>query len=338
MNGVVDEYQRDSMRNHFHLIRNPVELEQSSMESIIQFPNERGEMLRGVLHTSESLNPAGTKQLVIFPNGGVMGSEGDYRAHVSMARHLAKGGYHVIRFSPAGLGYSEGQISDCGQKNLYNQIENGLMVADIRAAVNFAGTLDSFSSITLSGICGGAISSFLAAAEIDEVGYVIPIGIPVILDDDCYDYNKRFSALDKHVVIRTYLDKITSIKAWLRLFSGTSDVTKIKSAILAFFRGKGSYIGGENDKTKFLTNPLFSIAARKIFRKQKKVLFVFGDSDGFWWEFQKLFLKKHYDGVRERPFDLYISHRSNHMLNIPEMQLDVARTMLSWMDKHHGQA
>lgn len=315
-----------------------IERELSSMESIIQFPNERGEILRGVLHTPESLSPVGPKHLVIFPNGGVMGSEGDYRAHVSMARQLAKGGCHVMRFSPAGLGYSEGRIPDCTQKNLYNQIENGLMVADIRAAVRFAATVDSFSSITLSGICGGAISAFLAAAEIDEVGYVMPIGLPVILDDDGSDYNKRFSALDKHVVLRMYLDKLLSPRSWLRLFSGRSDVTKISSAIMAFFRGKDSYLGGENDKSKFAENPLFFKAVRKIFKKRKKVLFVFGDSDGFWWEFQKLFLNKHYKGVKDTPFDIYVAHRANHMLNIPEMQLDVARTMLSWMKKHQGQA
>lgn len=306
------------------------------MESIIQFPNERGELLRGVFHVPESPSQTGLKHLVIFPNGGVMGSEGDYRAHVSMARHLTTAGYHVMRFSPSGLGYSEGHIPDCSQKNLYNQIENGLMVVDIKAAVRFAGTVESFSTITLSGICGGAISSFLAAAEIDEVGYVMPIGIPVILDDDVLDYKKRLASLDKHIVLRMYLDKFLSVRSWLRLFLGKSDVATIRSAILALFRGKSSYLDGGGEKDKFAQNPLFFMAARKIFRERKKVLFVFGDSDGFWWEFQKLFLKKLYDGVKATPFDIYISQRSNHMLNIPEMQSDVVQEMVSWMKKHHG--
>ncbi len=308
------------------------------MESIIQFPNAQGLMLRGVFHCPDNASPDDPRQLVIFPNGGVMGCEGDYRAHLSMARHLAAGGYHVLRFSPTGLGYSDGHIPDCAQKNLYNQIENGLMVDDIRAAVNFSRTLGGFSSITLSGICGGAISSFLAAAEIDEVGYVMPIGIPVILDDESQDYSKRLLALDKHYVLKMYLDKILSPKSWLRFISGRSDVTTIWSTIKAFFRGKDSYLAKEEDKSKFAENPKFFKAARKIFKKQKKVFFIFGDSDGFWWEFQKLFLKRHYDGAKELPFDLYVAHRANHMLNIPEMQSDVASAMLAWMRTQHGPA
>ena len=306
------------------------------MESIVKFQNERGETLRGILHSPENNSPRDAKHLVIFPNGGVMGSEGDYRAHVSMARQLTNGGYHVLRFSPAGLGYSDGDIQDCSQKNLYNQIENELFVADIRSAVRFAKTSDDFSSITLSGVCGGAISSFLAAAEIDEVGYVMPIGIPVILDDDSQDYSKRILALDKHYVFRMYLDKILSPRSWLRFLSGRSDISTIKSTVMAFFRGKDSYLGGGDDKSKFRENPLFFKAAKKIFKKRKKVFFIFGDSDGFWWEFQKLFLKRHYDGKKETPFDLYVAHRANHMLSIPEMQSDVAEKMLSWMIREHG--
>lgn len=308
------------------------------METIIQFPNGKGLMLRGVYQSPENHQPGDSKHLVIFPNGGVMGCEGDYRAHLSMARHLVSGGYHVLRFSPTGLGYSDGFIPDCGQKNLYNQIENGLMVDDIRAAVNFSRSLDSFSSITLSGICGGAISSFLAAAEIDEVGYVMPIGIPVILDDESQDYSKRLLALDKHYVLKMYLDKILSPKSWLRFFSGRSDVATILSTIKAFFRGKDSYLAKDEDKSKFAENPKFFKAARKISKQHKKVFFIFGDSDGFWWEFQKLFLKRHYDGAKEPPFDLYVAHRANHMLNIPEMQADVARAMLAWMRTQHGPA
>lgn len=154
------------------------------------------------------------------------------------------------------------------------------------------------SGVPLSGICGEAIFAFLAIAEIGEVGYVMPIDIPVILDDDGADYNKSFSALGKHFVLRMYLDKLLFLKSGLRLFSGRSDVTTIKSAIMALFRRKGSCIGGENGKTKFPGNPLFSMDTRRIFRKQKKVLFVFGDTDGFWWKFQKLFLKKQYGGLR----------------------------------------
>jgi hypothetical protein len=305
------------------------------MESIIQFPNKPGELLRGVFHFPESHNSASPKHLVIFPNGGVMGAEGDYRAHLSIARHLTRGGFYVLRFSPSGFGISDGSIPDCPQKNLFNQIENGLIVDDIKAAVRYAKTAVKFSSITLSGICGGAISSFLATAEINEVEYVIPIGIPVVLDSDDFDYTNRMAALDKHFVLGMYLNKIFSLKAWRRLLFKRSNMTKIRASIVALFKKKGSYLGKNNEKGKFIRNPLFSQALKNILRNKKKILFVFGDTDGFWWEFQNLLLKPDYRKDQDLPFDIYLSLRADHMLALPEMQLDVAQAMMSWMIKHH---
>lgn len=304
------------------------------MESIIQFSNRHREILRGVLHSPEFPGPTKQKHLVIFPNGGVMGGEGDYRAHLSIARHLTANGFYVLRFSPSGFGASDGDIPDCRQKNLYNQIENGLIVGDIKAAVRYAKSVDRFSSITLSGVCGGAISSFLAAADIPEVEYIVPIGVPVILDNDESDYSKRYIVLEKGLVFKTYLDKMFSPKAWVRLLLNKSDVATIKAAIFALFRKKSSYMGSGNEKDKFSSNPLFFDAIKKILRKKKKILFVFGDNDAFWWEFQNLFLKTHYQDAQELPFDIYVASRANHMLSLPEMQFDVAQATLSWMEKH----
>ena len=300
------------------------------MESPIQFYNEQKEVLRGIFHSPEKPDILEPKSLVVFPNGGIMGCEGDYRAHVSIARHLVRAGYYVLRFSPSGFGYSNGNIPDCRQKNLYAQIENGLLVEDIRSAVKFSMTLENFSSITLSGICGGAISSFLAAAELKEVKYVIPIGIPVILDNDDLDYNTRLPADEGKLVFKTYSEKFFSLKAWMRLLSMKSDIQKIKSAIISMLSRKASYIGDSNDKMKFNTNPKFFDAAKKIFNDRKKVLFVFGDIDGFWWEFQRLFLDRYFKGVHELPFDLYLASRANHMLSLPEMQRDVANAIVKW--------
>jgi len=308
---------------------------QRKIESVVQFPNERGEVLRGVLHFPEHGDETRKKTIVIFPNGGVMGCEGDYRAHVAMARHLARGGYYVLRFSPSGLGYSDGDIPNCRQKNLYVQVEYGLFVADIRAAVQFVQNIGSFSSITLSGICGGAMSAFLAAAELKEVQYVIPIGIPVLLDNDDLDYDTRLPADVAKQMVKIYHEKLFSPKSWVRLLTKKSDISRIKGPILALFRQEGAYISKGNEKGKFAENPNFFKAARRIFKTRKKVLFVFGDTDGFWWEFQRIFLKRYYAEVKDAPFDLYLSPGANHMLSLPEMQVDVVQAMLAWMNKHN---
>jgi uncharacterized protein len=303
------------------------------MESPIQFTNHKGDILRGILHTPVSRNIRGTKDILIFPNGGVMGAEGDYRAYISMARQIASKGYYVLRFSPSGLGYSDGTIPDCRQRNLYYQIEKGLFVEDIKAAVKFIRTIEEFSSITLSGVCGGAISALLAAAELKEVGYVIPIGIPVILDSDDADYSQRIASLDKSYLLKYYFNKIINIRSWLNYITGKSDVRTIHATILALFQKKTKYIGNKDDKSKFMPNPLFFKSVEKIIEDKKKMLFVFGDTDGFLTEFNNLFLERLYCRSDERPFDIFISHRSNHMLSLREMQADVTEEMLRWMQE-----
>ena len=304
------------------------------MESPIHFSNEQKEVLRGIFHSPDNRGSVEPKSLFIFPNGGIMGCEGDYRAHVSIARHLVRAGYYVLRFSPSSFGYSNGNIPDCRIKNLYAQIETGLLVEDIKAAVKYSKTLACFSSITLSGICGGAISSFLAAAELEEVKYVIPIGIPVILDNDNLDYTTRLPADKGKLILNMYIDKLFSPEAWLRLLARKSDLPKIKSAIISIFSRKDSYIANSNDEMKFNANFKFYEAAERIFKDKKKVFFVFGDNDGFWWEFQRLFLDKYFKGVHELPFDLYLASRANHMLSMPEMQKDVANAIVKWKMKH----
>ena len=275
----------------------------------------------------------------VFPNGGVMGAEGDYRAYVSMARQILSEGYYTFRFSPEGLGYSDGDIPDCAQKSLFNKIENGLFVNDIKAAVKFVSSLDFFSSIILVGVCGGAISSFIATAEIKEVERVVPIGIPVILDDPAMDYDQRILSLDKQYITRQYLDKIFSFSSWIKLLSGKSNIRHLFGILKSLFQKKHSYLSnektnnGDQDKSKFTPNPLFFEVALKLFKNRKKILFVFGDTDGFWWEFQTLFLNKFYLNDENRPFDIYISKNSNHMLSLTEMQIDVTNEILSWVKR-----
>jgi hypothetical protein len=306
------------------------------MESVISFSSLRGDTLRGIMSSPEGHAFNGSKHLVIFPNCGLVGCEGDYRSYVSITRRFTRAGYFVMRFSPTGFGYSDGEIPDCRTKTLFNQLENGMVVRDIKAAVKFATSIDTFASITLSGICGGAISSFLAAAELREVDYVVPMSIPVILDRDDLDYNARLPADEAKLKLKLYYDKVITPKAWARLFLGKSDIQAIKAALFALFQKKTSYMSEDPENSKFTPNPLFFDAAEKLFKARKKVLFVFGDTDGFWWEFQNLFLKKHYNGIEHAPFDLYLAPRANHMLNFPEMQHQVSEAILTWMSKYHG--
>lgn len=301
------------------------------MKSIVHFQNERNDTLRGVFHSPEKSNFNGRKDIIIFPNSGLMSAEGDYRSHYRIANYLTQKGFYILRFNPSGIGLSDGYIAECRQRDLFGQIETGLFVNDIRAAANFVQSTGRFDSITLSGICGGAISSFLAAAQLNEVNYVIPIGIAVILDTDKVEYDSRMPKEEARFLLSMYIRKLFSPDSWFRFIMLKSNVSMIKKSIFNIFHRDISYADNNKLNTSLQTNPAFFDAARQLFAKKKRILFIFGDSDNFWWEFESLFLNKYYMDRNKLPFDFYLVSRGNHMLSWTEMQLDAAAKIFNWL-------
>ena len=307
------------------------------MKSIVEFPNKKSEILRGILYTPDEIDNS-RKDIAIFPLSGLMGAEGDYRNHYRIAEYMVKKGYYVLRFSPSGIGLSDGFINDCKVKNLFASIETGLFVDDIRAAVQFISSYDNFTSITLIGICGGAISSQLAAACIDEVEHVIPIGAPVVLDsDDVQYYSSRISDKTSKVILGTYWHKLFSLKAWFRLLTFQSEWDKIFGALINYFNKDLSSLKND-DPASFHYSQYFHDSVNTLLSKRKKILFIFGDSDDFWLEFKNLFLNKYYSDESCLPFDYYLVLNGNHMLSWVEMQMDAAEKICQWLNTQCGKS
>ncbi len=301
---------------------------------IIEFNNPEALVLRGFLHIPQTIKSISRKDLIIFPNGGLMGCEGDFRAYVRISRYLVEHGFYVFRFSPSGLGMSDGIIEPCKRPDLFIQVETGLFVDDIKAAVEYIKSQMIFDSITLSGICGGAISAFIAASQIQDIDYVIPIGIPTVLDNSEGDYNARVPVEEAKFIFKTYTNKFLSPKAWIRLLAGKSDWQTIKMLINKLILRKQIAIDNKDQKKGFAVNSRFISAARKIFGN-KKILFIFGSADGFIWEFKNYFENKYFPNENERPYDLQIIQNGNHMLTWVEMQEEAAKKIYEWLSGQH---
>ena len=300
------------------------------MKRVINFTNKDGKTLRGIFHSPNIKNENNKKEIFIFPNGGIMGCEGDFRAHVRIAMRLSAAGYYVFRFSPSGTGNSDGFIPDCRKKDLFNQIELGLFVSDMIAAIKYIKSISKFDSIALTGICGGAITSLLSAAELKEVTHVIPIGVPVYLDSAQNDYSKRISVQQAEITLLDYFNRLISLKSWLRILTLKTDFGTIKNALFRVAKNKiDKFLNRELDDY-FPGNPKFFSAAKSILRKQIKVLFIFGGNDNFWIEFKKHYLDKYFTNTNP-PFDYYLVPGGNHMLTIVEMQNDAVDTIIRWM-------
>ena len=305
------------------------------MKTIVEFPNGKLEILRGVLHIPDEKACDGRKNIVIFPNGGLMGAEGDFRCNYRIAEYLEEKGYYVLRFNPAGIGLSDGFIADCRTRDLFGAIESGLFVDDLKHAVHFVSSYQNFTNIILTGVCGGGISSLLAAAYINEVDFVIPIGMPVVLDSDKAEYNLRMSSKNAKLILGGYWYKLFSLKAWGRFLTFKSNWKTIKKALLHYFRKDLSYVK-EEDPNSFRYNDHFHSAVNTIFSLNKKVLFIYGDSDTFCWEFKDLFLEKYYSNSTSRPFEYYLVPKGNHMLSLVEMQMDAAEKICQWLNLQMG--
>ena len=308
------------------------------MESAVEFRNKHSETLRGILHIPEKTKSL-RKDIFIFPNGGIMGSEGDFRAHLRIARIIADAGYHILRFSPSGIGNSDGYIPDCKQRDLFGQFESGLLVDDIKSAIRYVQSISHFDSITLSGICGGAISSFLAAAESKEVDRVIPIGIPVILDSDTDDFKERIPEQVANSILVSYSKKLASLESWRRFFSREfflaffrDDLKVITKALKSKITKGSAYQNADGQDSKIHTNPKFFSAVNRLHQMDKKILFIFGDSDRFRLEFEKLFLNKFYHDWNNLPFEYCIVPNANHMLSWVEMQIYASEKIIGWTE------
>lgn len=298
---------------------------------LIEFANRNGLKLHGFFHEPEVSLRGQRKDLIIFPNGGLMGCEGDFRAHVRIARLLVENGFYIFRFSPSGLGLSEGMIDACRREELGVKICTGMFVEDIKIAVEFIQSKMSFDSITLAGICGGAISAFISAAQIKEVNNVILIGMPIVLDSEEGDYVARIPKEQAKFILKTYTNKLFSISAWFRFVSGKSDWQTIKMIINKLLMRRQACIDEDNTEKGFKTNPDFLKAARKIIGN-KNVIFIFGDTDWIVWEFENYFINKYFADKKNMPFDFFKITNANHMLTWVEMQETAAKKICTWVN------
>lgn len=295
----------------------------------VSFLNDRGQTLRGIL-TSPEEKIGGGCHVVVMPNCGLMGAEGDFRSHYRIGKRLVESGYHVLRFSPSGLGFSDGEIEACRTKDLFGRIQTGLFVRDVEAAIVFLKSMVSFETLTLLGVCGGGITVLLAAAEIDCVDAVIPISCPVVLDSDSAKYSSRISRKKADVILGGYKSKLFAPSSWVRLFTFKSDLPAIRKALVGKFRKKIHYADSDS-KVGFSYNTEFDVSINSVIKSGRKCLFVFGGQDHFYFEFQEIFLERFYKNPSATPFDVHLIEDGNHMLTWIEMQHMAIEVILSWL-------
>ncbi|MGD0506034.1 MAG: alpha/beta fold hydrolase [Steroidobacteraceae bacterium] len=161
------------------------------------------------------------RRAVILLNAGADHHIGASRVYVSMARRWAQHGYVVLRMDLAGLGDS-GTRPGRAEDDVFPQEALG----DIRAAIEFLRTTYGVRDVTLAGLCSGAYHALRAAVA------GLPVNRILMINPQNYFWKPDESLKDLQLaeVVHNpgvYRERIFSVHAWKRMFTGRVNVLRI---------------------------------------------------------------------------------------------------------------
>lgn len=313
---------------------------------IVELPGPAGANLVGVLWFPPPNGPE-RKILFILSHGGLSHKLGAHRVHYHLARFFTVRGCTVFRFDPAGMGDSDGVIPTQVRQDLFGSIESGVFKDSYRRAFEYLATRFADYRWILSGVCGGAISSLLAGVESPYpiAGYAL-ISCPVVLDGARFDYSRREPAsMALKYLCLSLVNLIRPVTIW-RFVTFQSDYAWLwNNARSLLLRGKDKLSAklrlphktGKADtgkpsmiKPAVGLSPIFVKAAHEAMRKSK-VLFIYGNNDGFLWEFKDLYAVA-YLSASQRDTVLRIIAHANHMFVWQEWQQQAFELIDDWLD------
>jgi uncharacterized protein len=299
------------------------------MEKVITFLNREKTRLFGILHEPETSR----KDLgILFVHSGVQGRHGNINQYVYYAREMCKQGYPCFRFDPTGLGDSEGWIPQMDMRDFYGSIQTGRYVNDtLDAVAEFR--KNGVENIVFFGLCGGAITALLTAPFAQEVSGLILLSVPTILDSSNVNSSLRIPKEIAASQLQNYLKKLLHWRYWIRLISFKSDFSTIWNYLRAFFQTSKPEKDGANDgRAEFrpAKNKLFDEAYNAC-KNKKDILWVFGNNDGFWYDFKREVIEKN---LFNRSEELNLLDKANHMFTLLEWQADISSIVLRWLGKN----
>jgi pimeloyl-ACP methyl ester carboxylesterase len=311
---------------------------------IVELEGGSGPSLLGVLWQPPPGVPR-RKVLVILSHGGLSHKIGANRVQYYLGRFFASRGCTVFRFDPAGMGDSEGRVDSQARQDLFGNIESGLFKESYRRALGYLASRFPDHRWVVSGVCGGAISSLLGGVE---SGYPIAayalISCPVILDGLGFDYSRREPPATALAYLRRLAPKLLSPSHLWRFVTLKSDYKYIwKNAGSLLLRGKDKVTrklfpeakkpaesaNGPGAKPAVGLSPHFVRAAREAMKKSN-VLFIYGNNDGFLWEFTDLYAKAHLTQAESEKVLRVVEH-ANHMFVWREWQEQAFELIDGWL-------
>jgi uncharacterized protein len=312
----------------------------AASRTAVVFPNRQGLRLFGVLHLPEG--GARTDLAVVLLSPGVKMRVGPERLYCTLTERLVNLGLPVLRFDFYGLGDSEGEVTEELLKDVYNHIEVGRFVDDTIDSMDWMAQQHGARRFILSGLCGGAITGLLAARHDPRVAGLLALAITPVLASRSANPSTYMTSGQLADMRRTYLDKLLSPAAWLRLLSLKSDYRVIWRALMQPLRRKpaapSTPVPATADAAAATTepdnaNPLFPPAFFAMTESRRPILLVFGGSDRLLWEFEEKFVARHHARLAEGPpcYEVHTIAQANHVLSFEPWQQEMLDASTTWL-------
>jgi pimeloyl-ACP methyl ester carboxylesterase len=303
----------------------------------ITFRNRDGLQLFGVLH--RPTGPSVRNLAVILLSPGVKMRVGPQRLYLELTRTLVDLGLPVFRFDFAGLGDSEGTLTEDLLKDVYNHIEVGRFVNDSIDAVDWVETHLGITRVIVSGLCGGAITGLLAASRDPRMVGLLALGITPVLASRCAKPALYMTVGELELMRRGYLEKVSNPKAWLRFLTLQSDYRVIWRALLRPWQKKGAAPAVQPPPEDDNANPLFPPAFFKMLATMRPMLLVFGGTDRLRWEFEEKFEARHREGLaaHRTAYQTHVIADANHTLSFRVWQQELFDVAVDWLRRNFAE-
>jgi pimeloyl-ACP methyl ester carboxylesterase len=307
----------------------------TSSEPVV-FQNQQGLRLFGILHTPPV--PAGSDLAVVLLSPGIKMRVGPARLYRGLTTLLTGMGLPVLRFDFAGLGDSEGALTEELVRDVYNHIEVGRFVQDAIDAMDWMEDHCGTRRFIFAGLCGGAVTGLLAGSKDPRVAGLLALGITPVLASQAADPSLYLTAGQLRQLREGYYAKLRDPRAWLRLLTFQSDYKVMWKSVARPIRPPGPATAADAAAAPQWDNasPLFPPAFFSMLETKRPMLLIFGGSDRLQWEFEEKFVARHSEKLKELPplYDVHVIEHANHVLSFVEWQREMLATAEQWFKRH----